>query len=260
YLAITGNTWFQSVERSPYAHWRPKMVHVDLAVDRVDFPRVKTRFAAPGSRSFVYIGHSGWYKNTGYLSEIAALAPELDIGWIGSGPSAIRGLTALGRRDFSTEEGKALVAGYDFLLTVGSADANPTTVLEAMAWGLIPVCTAESGYSGYPGIVNLPLGDARAAAAILTEIQRLPSSALEEMRRENDAALDQHFTWERFGAQVVGAIESDASPPCRPEPLLRLLLLRWAGLRSPYSPLRPPGLRLAARGLLAAVGLRRPAR
>ena len=249
-LAVTGNAWFDTVESSPFSHWRPKMVHVDLAVDRDDFPRVKTKFNPPGQRRFVYIGHTLWYKNTGYLSEIAAAMPESRISWIGSSDRGIRRLLPLGRQDFSTAAGRSVVAEHDFLLTVGSSDSNPTTILEAAAWGLVPVCTRESGYAGYRGIVNVPLDDPAGAVEVLRGLQQAPEDELEEMRAQNDRLLDEHFTWDRFATQVVEAIESDASPALGYEPLARRLKLRFAALRSPYSVLRRPNLRFGARSLL----------
>ena len=251
-LAITGNYWFETVEESDFSHWRPKLVHLDLAVDRADFPRVKGPFGPPGERRFLYVGHTLWYKNTAYLSEIARAMPEAEIAWLGSAKDGIPGLRPLGRLDFSTDEARALVGEYDFLLTVGSSDSNPATILEAAAWGLVPVCTRESGYSGYPGIPNVPLGDVRGAVEILRGLQAAPAERLEELRAANDRLLDTHFTWDRFAGQVVEAIESTTSPGLGPEPLARLVRLRRAALRSPYSFLRRRNLRFGLRTLAAS--------
>jgi glycosyltransferase involved in cell wall biosynthesis len=242
YLAITGNYWFSSITNSTFSHWQPKMIHLDLAVDRNDFPVIKTQFNPPGQRRFLYIGHSGWTKNTDYLGEITRLMPETQFAWMGSGPQ-IPGLKALGRQDFRTDTVKSLVAAHDFLITVGRADANPATILEAMAWGLIPICTPQSGYSGYPGIVNIPLDDAEQAVSILRELQALPESHLHEIQAANWKRLDQHFNWDRFSGQVIDAIESDASPALDPESRERHLLLRRAFVTSPYFYLRPRNLR-----------------
>jgi glycosyltransferase involved in cell wall biosynthesis len=253
YLAITGPTWFESVSESLFSHWRPKMVHVDGTVDREDFPVVKTSFNAPGERRFVYIGHAKWFKNTGYLSEIAKSMPGVDFGWMGA-DGAIDGLRAHGRLDFGTDEARELVSGYDFMITVGSSDANPRTILEAMAWGLVPVCTRESGYAGYPGIVNVPLADVDGAARVLRELQALPESRLREMQAANWEALDAHFTFDRFMRQIVEAIESPESPALLPVSLRRTLAIRWHALRSPYSIVRPSGLRSAVRAALGTLG------
>jgi len=250
YLAITGNHWYSSAGHSAFSHWFPKMVHVDLAVDRADFPVLKKRFKEPGRRSFLYIGHTAWYKNTAYLSEIARLMPDTEIGWIGSGVRDIPGLTALGRHDFSGPGAKHVISQYDFMLTVGRADANPATILESMAWGLIPVCTVQSGYVGYPGIPNIPLDDAPQAVEILKGLQFLPQERLNEMQQANWDALDTHFNWNRFANQVIEAVESDDSPSLAREPLSRKLLLRYAALVSPYSVIRPWVLRQMGHVLL----------
>jgi glycosyltransferase involved in cell wall biosynthesis len=242
YLAITGNYWFSSIASSGFAHWLPRMVHLDLAVDRRDFPPIKTRFNPPGKRRFVYIGNCFAGKNVGYLTEIARLSKDTEIAWIGNGRHAIRGLRPLGFLDFSTAPGKEVVAGFDFLITVGKRDANPATILEAMAWGLIPVCTPQSGYSGYTGIVNVPADDAPAAAAVLCELQQLDTDRLLELQRQNWSLLESHFTWDRFARQVIEAIECESTPPLGTEDWTRKWTLRWAALHSAYSPLRPLNL------------------
>ena len=250
FLAITGRYWFETMPQSLYSHWVPKAVHLDLAVDRGAFPVVKDALAPPGKRKFLYIGHGGWQKNPGYLAKIAELMPEAEFSWIGEAAAPIRGLKPLGKQDFRTDAAKRLVAEHDFTITVSRSDANPTTILESMAWGLIPVCTPQSGYSGYEGIPNVPLGDPAAAVGVLRRLQQVPAEELERLRRVNWKMLDAHFNWDRFASQVAGAIESTASPPCGHEPLGRKIRLRWAALQSPYSIYRPAkAVRFAGRVL-----------
>jgi len=236
YLAITGRYWFDSVESSEFAHWRPKMVHLDLAVDRRDFPPVKARFNPPGRRRILYIGHSGRMKNLGYLSEIARRMPDTPFSWIGGRSGQHRGLCGLGYRDFRTPEAQGLVTSHDFLVTVSTADANPATILEAMAWGLIPVCTPQCGYSGYPGIINVPLGDAAGAVRILRTLQDLPEAELFRLQDVNRRLLDSAFTWEVFGRRVVDAIQSNQSPPLGRGRISRSLLHGAARLVPLLSP------------------------
>jgi hypothetical protein len=247
YLAITGNHWFQGVGASPFAHWQPKLVHLDLAVDRADFPPLKQWFNPPGKRQMVYIGLAGRsartrYKNTAYLQAIAAALPAHPIRWVGSSVRRLPGLAPAGYVDFATPAGRAVVADCDFLITVGRADPNPTTILEAMAWGLIPVCTAQSGYSGQAGIVNLPLDDLPGALAVLKRLQHLPEAELLSWQAQNWALLDAHFNWDRFARQVREAIESTARPALGPVSARRRLALRWAALSSPVAPWRPINL------------------
>jgi glycosyltransferase involved in cell wall biosynthesis len=242
YLAITGRYWFDSVIESPYAHWRPKMVHMDLAVDREKFPVIKRQFNAPGSRCFVYIGHSGWTKNTPYLSAIAKVAPDCPVSWIGRGDQPIANVEPLGFQNFATDEGKRAVAKHDFLLTVGRADANPTTILEAMAWGLIPVCTPQSGYVDYPSIFNVPLDDPEGAAAVLRRLQNLPETELAELQIQNWQLLDDHFNWDRFAGQVISAVESDESPLLGGTTDRQRRALQSLALHSPLAYWRPRNL------------------
>lgn len=239
FLAITGNYWFSSEAASTFAHWLPKMVHMDLALDRAAFPVLKTQFNPPGQRRFVYIGHSAWTKNTDYLSAIARAMPETPLDWIGRPLRPVPDVRPLGPMDFSSATGREAVAQYDFMLTVGKADANPATILEVMAWGLIPVCTPQSGYVNQPGIVNVPLDDVPAATAILRRLQNLPDQTLRDMQAANWHALDEHYKWDRFANQVIAAIESDVCPPLGASSLRHHWYLRGQALISPYAPWRP---------------------
>ena len=211
FLAICGPYWFDDLERSPFSHWAPKMQRLDLAIDRLDYPPIKTRFNDLGERRLVYIGHTKAFKNTAYLSEIARRLNGIEVAWIGTG-SPLAGLRPLGWLDFATQPARNLVSGYDFMITVGSADANPTTILEAMAWGLIPICTPQSGYRDVAGIFNVPLGDAPGAAIAIIDLLRRPSAELQEIQRANWSLLDRDYTWDRFAERVVAAIESADRP------------------------------------------------
>lgn len=245
FLAITGRYWMEQVPATTVAHWAPRMIHLDLATDRTDFPLVKHTFAPKGQRKFLYIGHTGWYKNVGYLSEIARARPDWHVGWIGPGqPSDIPGVEALGVRDTSSQETRDLLSTYDFLITVGTADANPTTILEAMAWGLLPVCTAQSGYVREPGVINVPLDDVAGVIATLERWQRAPGEALVAAQQSNLMRLEEHYNWERFCRQVEDAFTCELQPTL-PIGAGRRAALAAAALGSPYGPFRPPGLRAA---------------
>lgn len=249
WLAVTGDHWSRSITTSVYAHWAPRMVHVDLAVDRGDFPALDRSFNPPGQRRFLYIGHTGWPKNTAYLAELAARLGPGRVAWMGKGPGEIPGVTALGYQDFATDAARRLVARHDFVLSVSGADANPSTILEGMAWGLVPVCTPESGYDARPGIVNLPLGDVEGAARVLRRLDQAPTKELERARALNWEALDRHFNWDRFAAQVTEAIERDDRPALLTPSWRDRTRLGWSTLASPFSPLHPRNARLTARAL-----------
>jgi glycosyltransferase involved in cell wall biosynthesis len=236
FLALTGPYWFDRLDGSVCSHWKPKMIRLDLAIDRRDYPPIKRSFNEPGHRRFLYIGHTGWWKNIPYLAELAKRLPGVEFAWMGSGDRDIASVQALGPQDFRTKASRDLVARYDFMLTVGSHDANPTTILEAMAWGLIPVCTPQSGYHNIPSILNVPLGQADKAAQLLLELEELPADDLMEIQRRNWDLLKAHYTWDRFAGQVVEAIESPLSLQLGHESLgrrIRFIGSEWASPTGP---------------------------
>jgi hypothetical protein len=232
YLAITGNAWMKRLKESPFQHWEPKIVHLDLAVDRVDFPFIKEHFNQVEKRRFLYIGHTAWCKNILFLEKLAQELPEIDFSWIG-GNRSLKGLKTLGTFDFSNQEAKNIIQEYDFLITVGSADANPTTILEAMAWGLIPVCPVQSGYEGFSGIRNISIEDLDDAVASINKLQNVSEEQLIMWQQDNLDCLDNHFNWERFCSQVLYEIESKYSPDLAEITEKNRLSLHAAELESP---------------------------
>jgi glycosyltransferase involved in cell wall biosynthesis len=238
FLAITGPYWFRTIGQSLVAHWQPKMIHVDMAVRRADYAPLERSFGPPGKRRVLYIGHSGRGKNTPYLSQIAALMPDVEFAWVGRGARPIEGLKALGFIDYDSPAGRSLLAEYDIFLTVGNADSNPTTILESMAWGLIPACTPTSGYAGIPSIANVPGDDAPAAAAAVRRLVEADETEMSAIQAANWKLLDEHYTWDRFAAQVIGAIESSESPAMLPESLKKRLSFMFYEASSPYGRLR----------------------
>jgi glycosyltransferase involved in cell wall biosynthesis len=234
FLLITGPYWFTTLGDSIYSHWLPKVRHLDLAINRNDFPVVKANFNPPRQRKFVYIGSSGSYKNVSYLSALAQANPTISFSWIGEPhDNHFPGIQEVGAVDFQSQDGLRIITEYDFLITVGKSDPNPATILEAMAWGLIPICTPESGYFNSPGILNVPLNDIVEASRVIQNVNELPLEELRKMQQINWQALDSHYNWDRFAGQVVDAIESKESPRINSS-LYRKLLLRYYASIAPW--------------------------
>ena len=70
FLAITGNAWKKRLKDSPFHHWQPKIVHLDLVVDCADFPFLKEQFNPVEKSRFLYIGLTAWYKNISFLESL----------------------------------------------------------------------------------------------------------------------------------------------------------------------------------------------
>jgi len=232
YLAITGNAWMKRLKDSPFQHWEPKIVHLDLAIDREDFPFIKKNFNPVEKRRFLYVGHTAWNKNISFLERLAKNFHEIDFAWMGGTKSLIN-INTLGIFDFSKQEAKNLIKQYDFLITVGSSDANPTTILEAMAWGLIPVCSVQSGYEGFSGIRNISIDNIDDAVATINKLQSVSEEQLKLWQQENLDCLDNHFNWGRFCSQVLDEIESKYSPHLAKINPNNRLFLHTAELESP---------------------------
>ena len=241
YLAITGNAWMNRVKRSPFQHWEPKLVHLDLAVDRMEFPLLKTKYNSPGKRKFLYIGHTAWCKNTEFLEELAKQLPNTHFSWAGFG-RILKNVASLGVVDFSEKYAHNLLNEYDFLLMPSSSDANPTTILEAMAWGLIPLSSLQSGYEGFPSIRNLSIENLEEAVSTIENLQFIPESKLKEWQKENIKLLDQHFNWERFCNQVLEEIETRSKPEIENDNSSLNSFLKSAEKQSPYYWKRPRNL------------------
>jgi hypothetical protein len=217
FLAICGTYWSQTLKESVFSHWESKYIQVDLAVRRDHYPVIKDRFNPAGSRRFVYIGTARDYKGTNFLAKLARHNRNLDIGWIGLAPAKYKNIQLHGQMDFAEPAAKELLKSYDFLLTCGRSDANPTTILEAAAWGMIPVCTPQSGYWHEDWFANIPLDDVKGASKILQALNVADQSKLMQMQQSGIAALDRHYNWDRFANQVIEAIESPAKPTLPPE-------------------------------------------
>lgn len=209
YLAICGKYWIDTIAESIVSHWQPWIEHLDLAVNKINFPFIKNKFNEPGRRSFLYIGHTLPFKGGDYLSSLADANPEIQIGWIGSGEMPSSRITAHGKRNFSDPSSLELISSYDFLIHCGRSDANPTTILEAAAWGLVPVCTPQSGYYEEDWFINIPLDDIDKSSAILNNLNYIPESNLLDYQEKARIALNNHYNWERFSQQVIDCIESN---------------------------------------------------
>jgi hypothetical protein len=90
--------------------------------------------------------------------------------------------------------GQQIASEYDAVISCGKADANPTTMLEAVAWGLVPICTYESGWSG-SWLHRFPYGN-------VDEAVRLVESINESQDLKVDRSPLDFYTWDRFCGEI----------------------------------------------------------
>ena len=205
-LGITGPYWFDTWSQGPFARWTPKITRLDMAIDISRFPRVKRSFNPAGRRKFLFIGNGGPQKGTHLLSHLFGLARgKHRCVWIG----ADRNFPNLERRPFQVLQGAAverLAAECDVFLTMGVADANPTTILEAMAWGFPVACTPQSGYYRMSEIRELSTSDMALNLAVLDYFQSADETELLQQADRARSLVERHYTFERFTQTVVDTL------------------------------------------------------
>ena len=80
------------------------------------------------------------------------------------------------------------------------------------SWGLIPICSVQSGYESFNGIINISIDDLEKATETIKSLQIISEVELKKLQQQNFYILQNHFNWERFCSQVLNAIESNDSP------------------------------------------------
>lgn len=207
-FAISGPYWLDTIDQSPFAHWKSKIVRLDMAIDAGRYPFLKERFNPPGRRGLVYIGREGKEKGTDILYRTVERLPQMPFYYYGSlaDDSPLRRLPNFhGGVKVHTEDlafARRLAADADIFVTFGRSDANPTTLLESAAWGLIPCCTRTSGY--YEGercdnvFTELFADDIDRNARILTELNHAPEGALRSRNLASRQVIEQKYNWPNF--------------------------------------------------------------
>ena len=205
-FGIMGPYWYDTWRESALAHWFPKIVPFDMAIDLAAFPRIKTRFNPPGKRRFLYLGWAGAQKGTHLLSILFGLTTRHTC--VAVGPATpVANVERRPRVRFTLPYLQRLAAECDFLLVPGVSDANPTVVLEAMAWGFPVACTPQSGYRNIPAILPLSVTDMRHNLAMLDMLQEADERDLVARADGARALVQSHYTWERFERRLLWALD-----------------------------------------------------
>jgi len=197
-FGIMGEYWWDQWPSSPFSHWMPKMVRLDMAIDPLHFPRVKTQFNPPGKRGYFYIGRNDPMKGTDLLSRLSRQLASFRWGWIGPGPD-IEGVPRLSAARALTPDFMSRIAqDFDIFVSSSRADPNPTTILESMAWGFQVVCTVQSGYYETSYRRNIYHEDFDRSLEVLRQLQYADESDLRKMANDARSDVERKYTWEQF--------------------------------------------------------------
>lgn len=214
-FSICGPYWYDTIDQTPFAHWKPKIVRLDMAVDSKIWKYQKTKFNDPGRRNIVYIGSSMPQKNLGYLYDIVKSMPNTQFRWYGGSgdhPLAnLKNMKIYGWCDFNDQN--ILREIYDFadiFLNVSNSDANPTTLLEfGLAGGLIPICTETSGYWKSESFINITHNLNEAISTINTWLTK-PTLELENLSIKNRTICEKEYTWDKFCSTIWKEINNNS--------------------------------------------------
>lgn len=200
-FAIGGDYWFDQINDSPLSGFRDKLFHANMAVASADYPLVKHQFNLPGKRRFFYIGRQGRFgdeKGLGLLEQLAEKIPGFEGGYI-CGGAEIRGWTKIAPPSNLTPDlMKRIAADYDVFLNMSRADAQATTVLEAMCWGFPVACTKQTGYSHEDSLFYLSTTDMEHNLRTIEHIQNLPDDELRSISDINRRLTEEKYSWHTF--------------------------------------------------------------
>lgn len=196
-ILIGGDIWTRNWESTPFGTIpQEKTVRLDMGIDMQDYPLVKKSFNPKGKRRYLYIGHTAWYKNTSELERIAEAIPNFEGAHIGAG--TIRGWKKLANfATLSPEYMSKLAEEYDIFVSTSTADAQATTILEQMCFGLVVASTPETGYS-YDSLVALSTYDTEFNRKELEALQYADESELFERAAQNRTVAATRHSWEQF--------------------------------------------------------------
>ena len=203
-FAIMGEYWWDQWDLSPYAHWKTKMVRLDMAVDAQKYPRIKKSFNPAGKRGYLYIGNSSdSRKGTDFLNQLMSQLKGYPMGWIGSGPNIPNMSRISKNRSLTPEFMTEIAKRYDFFISPSRADPNPTTILESMAWGFPVACTPQSGYYETDYRKNIYLDDIVKSINVLTELQYADERKLTLMADKAREIAVADYNWNKFTSTVI---------------------------------------------------------
>jgi glycosyltransferase involved in cell wall biosynthesis len=203
-FGIMGKYWWDRWDTSEFRHWKPKMVRLDMAIDASGYPHLKKTFNDAGTRRCFMIASSDEPLKGGTLfAQIASACPDIEFGWIGDGPEIPGARRISHNRPLTAEFMRGVAARYDIFLSCSRADANPTTILEAMAWGFPVLSTLESGYYAAPYRRTVPFRDTTGFVAAVKQLQQMSSEDLRAMSDAARAVVVRDFTWDRFTGDVM---------------------------------------------------------
>ena len=211
-FAIGGDFWVDNFTASPFREFTEKFFHLNMAVDSLSYPIVKRIFNPPGKRRFFYIGSKGPRgdaKGIGLLEEMAKRIPDFQGGYICAG-AEIKGWTKISSPTPLTPELMSKIGlEYDIFLNMSRADAQATTILEAMSWGFPVACTNQSGYSRENSLFYMSTEDMQFNIEMIERIQNLNDCELKDIAAKNRLIAETKYSWQTFLGSIDNILKGE---------------------------------------------------
>lgn len=201
-FSICGPYWYDTADKTMFAHWKPKMIRLDMGINSEQFPFVKTKFNPIGQRKLVYIGSTMPQKNLAYMTRILSNMPDVKLKWYGGDgnhPLAkLPNVEAIGWVRLDEGMARQITNECDIFISTSLSDANPTTLLEARAWGLITACTPQSGYYNDEFFTELDLCDFDKTIKAIRGLLNEDEQVLLDRSKRSRTEIEAKYNWNNF--------------------------------------------------------------
>lgn len=208
-LLITGPYWWDTMDETPFAPYKAKAVRLDNSVNATLHPFLKRKWNPPGQRAAIAIGYDNPVKGMDKVAELARIT-GLRIGVFGAVSPAlfqqVPQARLYGGVAFMPDVIQRIVDEYDFFITMGRFDANPTALHETACWGLIPFCTPQSGYWLGQPFYSLSLDDMAENWKTLDKFQHMSEYDLMRKARQQRTIQEEMYTWDNVLDTIWGEI------------------------------------------------------
>lgn len=205
---VCGPYWYDTMEESRFAHWKAKATRLDNSVNCNHHRYQKKTWNKPGNRGFMCIGYENPIKGMDLIGELARVS-GFRLGAFAH-PHLFPNVPQLIIHEwvhFTPETVAPLCRDYDFFISMGRFDANPTTLNETSCWGLIGACTTGSGYWPNEPFWELRQDDMVFNLEQIDRWQHLPEYELRERSLAMRRLQETNYTWDRLNNVVWGKIQ-----------------------------------------------------
>ena len=184
------------------------MIQLDLGINQKDYPFIKSKFGKNFKRKLIYIGNDYSYnnfaKNLHYLKKIIDRSKNNNFS--SAGNKQVSQEKHYGWLDFANKNALKIIKNYDFLIQVSKNDANPSIVLEAISWGLIPLVTKGCGYEELNKKLIISQDNYIEVIKKIDFFQKKDEKYLKKIQKENLNLLTKNFSWKKFQKKIRSII------------------------------------------------------